>query len=53
MGNNAATLTDGLSTPPIQKAFGEVARVGMSYYHMYVRDLTIKLSYFKNGEKIF
>jgi hypothetical protein len=27
--------------------------VGDEYYHMYVRDQTIKLSYFKNGEKVF
>jgi hypothetical protein len=49
--DNAATYDGLITTYP--EAFGEVAVVGDEYYHMYVRDLTIKLSYFKNGEKIF
>jgi len=49
--DNAATY-DGLITD-YPDAFGEVAVVGDEYYHMYVRDLTIKLSYFKNGVKVF
>ncbi len=49
--DNAATYDDFVTT--YSEAFGEVAAVDNEYYHMYVRDLTIKLSYFKNGEKIF
>lgn len=49
--DNAATY-DGLTTT-YPEAFGEVAMVGEEYYHMYVHDVMLKLSYFKNGEKIF
>jgi hypothetical protein len=49
--DNAATYDGFITTYP--EAFGEVAVVGDEYYHMYVRDQTIKLSYFKNGEKVF
>ncbi len=49
--DNAATYDGLITTYP--EAFGEVAVVGNEYYHMYVRDLTIKLSYFKNGQKVF
>ena len=49
--DNAATYDGLITTYP--EAFGEVAAVGDEYYHMYVRDQTIKLSYFKKGEKIF
>ncbi|MDG1278422.1 MAG: transcriptional regulator [Algoriphagus sp.] len=49
--DNAATYDGLITTYP--EAFGEVAVVGDEYYHMYVRDLLIKLSYFKNGEKVF
>ena len=49
--DNAATY-DGLITD-YTDAFGEVAVVGDEYYHIYVRDLMIKLSYFKNGQKVF
>jgi len=49
--DNAATYDGLITTYP--EAFGEVAVVGDEYYHMYVRDLMIKLSYFKNGQKIF
>lgn len=49
--DNSATYDGLITTYP--EAFGEVAVVGDEYYHMYVRDLTIKLSYFKNGVKIF
>jgi hypothetical protein len=49
--DNASTYDGLITTYP--EAFGEVAVVGDEYYHTYVRDLTIKLSYFKNGQKIF
>ncbi len=49
--DNAATYDGLITTYP--EAFGEVAAIGDEYYHMYIRDLIIKLSYFKNGVKIF
>lgn len=33
--------------------FGEIAVVGEDLYHMFVENLTIKLSFFRNGEKVF
>lgn len=36
-----------------QEAFGEVAVVGEDLYHMFLEDETIKLSFLRNGEKIF
>ncbi|WP_192348892.1 transcriptional regulator [Algoriphagus sp. Y33] len=35
------------------EAFGEVAVVGEDFYHMYVEDDIMKLSFFRRGEKIF
>jgi len=49
--DNAATYGGLITTSP--EAFGAVASVGDEYYHMYLRDYLLKMSYFKNGEKIF
>lgn len=35
------------------EGFGEIAVVGEDLYHMYVENLTIKLSFFRAGEKVF
>jgi hypothetical protein len=49
--DNAATYGGLITTS--SEAFGAVAAVGDEYYHVYVRDFLLKMSYFKNGEKIF
>ena len=49
--DNASTYDELVTTYP--EAFGEVAVVGEDFYHMFVENQTIKLSFFRNGEKIF
>ncbi|WP_425635926.1 transcriptional regulator [Algoriphagus yeomjeoni] len=49
--DNATSYNEFVTTYP--EAFGEVAVVGEDFYHMYVEDQIIKLSFFRNGEKIF
>ncbi|WP_339865972.1 transcriptional regulator [uncultured Algoriphagus sp.] len=49
--DNATSYDELITTYP--EAFGEIAVVGDDFYHMYVEDEIIKLSFFKNGEKIF
>lgn len=49
--DNSSTYDDFTTTYP--NAFGEIAVVGNDLYHLYLEDLIIKMSYFKNGEKIF
>lgn len=49
--DNASSYNEMVTTYP--EAFGEVAVVGEDFYHMYVVDQTIHLSFFRNGEKIF
>lgn len=49
--DNASSYDEFVTTYP--EAFGEVAVVGEDFYHMYVEDEIIKLSFFRNGEKIF
>ncbi|MEB2783672.1 transcriptional regulator [Algoriphagus persicinus] len=49
--DNASSYNEMVTTYP--DAFGEVAVVGEDLYHMFVENQTIKLSFFRNGEKIF
>lgn len=49
--DNASSYDEFVTTYP--EAFGEVAVVGEDFYHIYVEDEIIKLSFFRNGEKIF
>jgi len=49
--DNATSYNEMVTTYP--EAFGEVAVVGEDLYHMFVEDQLIKLSFFRNGEKIF
>ncbi|MHA7130065.1 transcriptional regulator [Algoriphagus namhaensis] len=49
--DNSSTFDDFGTTYP--QPFGEVAVVDNKFYHMYVKNLILKLSYFKNGERIF
>ncbi|PZX48692.1 transcriptional regulator [Algoriphagus chordae] len=49
--DNSSSYDDMLTTYP--EAFGEVAIVGDDMYHMYVENQTIRLSFFRLGEKIF
>ncbi|WP_057937523.1 hypothetical protein [Algoriphagus resistens] len=49
--DNSSSYNEMVTTYP--EAFGEVAVVGEDLYHMFVEDETIKLSFFRNGEKIF
>lgn len=49
--DNASSYDEMVTTYP--EAFGEIAVVGEDLYHMYVEDEIIKLSFFRNGEKIF
>ncbi|MDF2157393.1 hypothetical protein [Algoriphagus sp. CAU 1675] len=49
--DNAATYDDLSTVYPM--GFGEVAIIGDELYHAYVKDKSILLAYFKNGEKIF
>lgn len=49
--DNATSYDEFVTT--YSEAFGEVAVVGEDFYHMYVEDQIIKLSFFRNGEKIF
>ncbi|MDN3205675.1 transcriptional regulator [Algoriphagus sediminis] len=49
--DNASTYDEFGTLYP--QPFGEMAVVENEVYHVYVKDLIIKMSYFKNGEKIF
>ncbi|MDR7132261.1 hypothetical protein J2X69_004628 [Algoriphagus sp. 4150] len=49
--DNAISYNDLVTGFP--EAFGEVAVVGEDMYHMFVENQAIKLSFFRNGEKIF
>ncbi|WBL43592.1 transcriptional regulator [Algoriphagus halophytocola] len=49
--DNASTYNEMVTTYP--EAFGEIAVVGEEFYHMFVENLILKLSYFNKGEKIF
>ncbi len=49
--DNASTYDDLTTTYP--NAFGEIAVVGEDLYHIYVENQTIRMSYFKNGERVF
>lgn len=49
--DNATSYNEMVTLYP--EAFGELAVVGEDLYHMFVEDETIKLSFFRNGEKIF
>jgi hypothetical protein len=49
--DNSSTYDGFTTTYP--NAFGEIAVVGNDLYHLYLEDLIIKMSYFKNGEKVF
>jgi len=49
--DNSATYDDLLTDYILP--FGEIAVVGDEFYNAYIRDDKIRLSYFKNGEKIF
>jgi len=49
--DNAISYNEMVTTYP--EAFGELAVVGEDLYHMFVENQTIKLSFFRNGEKIF
>ncbi|MEP1085463.1 transcriptional regulator [Algoriphagus sp.] len=49
--DNAVSYNEMVTSYP--EAFGEVAVVGEDFYHMFVEDQIIKLSFFRNGEKIF
>lgn len=49
--DNSATYDDLLTDYILP--FGEIAVVGDEFYHAYIRDDKIRLSYFKEGEKIF
>ncbi|SFT95887.1 hypothetical protein SAMN04489724_2971 [Algoriphagus locisalis] len=49
--DNAVSYQEMVTTYP--EAFGEVAVVGDDLYHMFVEDQIIKLSFFRNGEKVF
>ncbi len=49
--DNSSTYDDFTTTYP--NAFGEIAIVGNDLYHVYVENQTIRMSYFKNGEKVF
>ncbi|PZX60442.1 hypothetical protein LV84_00721 [Algoriphagus ratkowskyi] len=49
--DNAISYDEMVTNYP--EAFGEVAVVGDDLYHMFVEDETIKLSFFRNGERIF
>ncbi|WPR76073.1 transcriptional regulator [Algoriphagus sp. NG3] len=49
--DNSSTYRELVTTYP--EAFGEIAVVGDDVYHSYVEDELIKLSFFRNGEKIF
>jgi hypothetical protein len=49
--DNASSYNEMVTSYP--EAFGEIAVVGEDFYHMFVEDQIIKLSFFRNGEKIF
>lgn len=49
--DNSSSYNEMVTT--YSEAFGEMAVVGEDLYHMFVEDETIKLSFFRNGEKIF
>lgn len=49
--DNASTYDDFLTAYP--EAFGEIAVVGNDLYHLFVKNLLIKMSFFRNGEKVF
>lgn len=49
--DNASSYDEFVTT--YDEPFGEVAVVGEDLYHMYVENETIKLSFFRNGEKVF
>ncbi|MEN2282379.1 transcriptional regulator [Algoriphagus sp. SE2] len=49
--DNSSTYDD--FTTSYTEPFGEMAVVGEDVYHMYVEDLNIVLSFFRNGEKVF
>ncbi len=49
--DNSSTYDDFNTLYP--QPFGEVAVVGDEVYHMFVKDLVLKMSYFKDGEKKF
>ncbi len=49
--DNSSTYDDFTTLYP--QPFAEMAVVGDDVYHMFVKNLTIKMSYFKNGEMIF
>ncbi len=49
--DNAISYDEMVTNYP--EAFGEVAVVGDDLYHMFVENDIIKLSFFRNGEKIF
>ena len=49
--DNSSTYYDFTTTYP--NAFGEIAVVGNDLYHIYLENQTIRMSYFKNGEKVF
>jgi len=49
--DNSSSYNELITTYPM--AFSEIAVVEDELYHAYIEDLTIKLSYFNKGEKIF
>lgn len=49
--DNASSYNEMVTTYP--EAFGEVAVEGEDLYHMFVENQLIKLSFFRNGEKVF
>ncbi len=49
--DNSSTYDDFTTT--YSEPFGEMAVVGEDVYHMYVENLDVVLSFFRNGEKIF
>jgi hypothetical protein len=49
--DNATSYTDFSTEYP--DAFAEIAIVGDDLYHMYIEDLILKMSFFKNGLKVF
>ena len=49
--DNASTYDDFLTAYP--DAFGEIAVLGEDLYHLFVKNLLIKMSFFRKGEKIF
>lgn len=49
--DNSSTYDDFSTTYP--QPFGEMAVVGEDLYHVFVKNLTVKMSYFKKGEKVF